>query len=854
MVDFDKFLDNKLKQNETDPLLIFERLDKESDKVDLRRNQETILTNWYEKYLERKDTIVKLHTGQGKTLVGLLMLQSSMNEGLGPCVFLCPDTYLVSQTINEANSFGIKTVEFSDTENNPPMEFLNSQAILVTTCQKLFNGLSVFGVIGSGKESIRLGAVVLDDAHTCINIIRKQFSITIPRKIKSNEHPLYVELWNLFQESLMRQGSGSCYDIIDGSYSTMAVPFWTWHDKHNEVLALLRKYKDNYDMRYSWNLIKNNLKDSTCIFSGNKLEITPRLIPIELLPSFANAKRRIFLSATLTEDAFLVNDLNLDPTSVEEPLTLKNITWSGERMILIPSLLHSSLTRDKIIEWLSRFSEKHGEFGVVSLVPSNKRASDWVNEGGKITDVKNLKKSIEELKNAVQSKTARNVTILVNKYDGVDLPDNICRILCLDSMPNYFSLIERYHQEMRPESFIMRRQIAQRLEQGIGRGIRGNSDYCIVVITGNDVTNFVSEKTKREFLSNETKAQIEIAEELALEMNKEEGHKLNIISSLVKQCFDREEGWKEYYRKRMNNVKLNSFNKNYLELSGLEREAELQYKDGNYKKTIEIIQKIIEISNEEDKGWYFQLMATYLYPFNPTESMDKQKKAFSMNNRLHRPEKGINYSRLRNTSINRENAIIHWINQQESPNSLIVKLVSILDSVSFNVESDSFESGIEKLGMVLGFASDRPEKSSGSGPDNLWHITGKQFWVISCKNMVKMNRNCIHKNEANQLISDIGWFEKNYEGCTPIPILIHPSKILDSNAFLTIPSYVITKQNLDSLKQNIINFYNCLIEIPFDSISTEMVTKKLQDTQLDNYSLSKNYLEKVEDKDMKKIS
>jgi replicative superfamily II helicase len=51
---------------------------------------------------------VKLHTGQGKTLVGLLMLQSRLNAGKGPVVYLCPDHFLIAQTCEQARQFGIR--------------------------------------------------------------------------------------------------------------------------------------------------------------------------------------------------------------------------------------------------------------------------------------------------------------------------------------------------------------------------------------------------------------------------------------------------------------------------------------------------------------------------------------------------------------------------------------------------------------------------------------------------------------------------------------------------------------------------------------------------------------------------
>ncbi len=40
----------------------------------------------------RRDIIVKLHTGQGKTLIGLLMLQARLNAGKGPA--LCFDDFI----------------------------------------------------------------------------------------------------------------------------------------------------------------------------------------------------------------------------------------------------------------------------------------------------------------------------------------------------------------------------------------------------------------------------------------------------------------------------------------------------------------------------------------------------------------------------------------------------------------------------------------------------------------------------------------------------------------------------------------------------------------------------------------
>ncbi|MDH5266835.1 MAG: hypothetical protein OEW62_04060 [Candidatus Bathyarchaeota archaeon] len=87
----------------------------------------------------------------------------------------------------------------------------------------------------------------------------------------------------------------------------------------------------------------------------------------------------------------------------------------------------------------------------------------------------------------------------------------------------------------------------------------------------------------------------------------------------------------------------------------MEREAEILCQQGQYGKAVKVLRKLIEGSDQTDKGWFLQLMATYLYPIDPTDSMDKQLKAHSENAQLFRPETGISYSKLASTRYGSKN-------------------------------------------------------------------------------------------------------------------------------------------------------------------------------------------------------
>ena len=67
MVDFKKRLAKKDLTSPIDPNEIYETLDRDSDKGPLRPVQAAVLRDWNENYRDKRDVVLKLHTGQGKT-------------------------------------------------------------------------------------------------------------------------------------------------------------------------------------------------------------------------------------------------------------------------------------------------------------------------------------------------------------------------------------------------------------------------------------------------------------------------------------------------------------------------------------------------------------------------------------------------------------------------------------------------------------------------------------------------------------------------------------------------------------------------------------------------------------------
>lgn len=819
MIDFKKKLSSGKVDRKIDPQELYKTLDRKSVAGPLRPAQEYILHEWYKNHHDDKDLIIKLHTGEGKTLIGLLILQSMINSKDGPCLYVCPNIYLVVQVRSEAEKFGIPCCVIGD-DKQIPDEFLSGERILITHAHKIFNGKSVFGI---DNNYIPVGAVILDDSHACIDVIKDAFTISIA---KSNNEALYQKILSLFNDDLVEQGEGSFIDIQAGDYETfMPVPYWSWMDKRTEVLKILSEFSSCDAIQFAWPLMRDNIKEYCCYISGSKIEISPYNPNVDTFGSFAKAKRRILMSATTQDDSFFVKGLSFSVDAVKVPLINANQKWSGEKMIILPSLISDSCDRDLVV---TRFTKmENDKFGMVALVPNTKRAEHYKSLGAIYADSGNIFFVIEKLKKADFNK----IVVINNRYDGIDLPDESCRILIIDSMPFFNSLSDRYEEKCRPNSEIINKRIAQKIEQGIGRGVRGEKDYCAILIVGADIVKFMRSITTNKYFSAQTRKQIDIGLEIAKMAQEEQNSEdtsIKPIISLVKQMISRDEGWKEYYSSEMDTIEIDSRKSAIYEQLLEELRIEKMYCDEEYEKAFNSMQKFIDgLSIDElERGWYLQQLARYAYPVYKEKSIALQKTAFKCNSQLMKPKTGIEYTKVSYIHENRLRRIYTFLNGFTSYSELHLSTDAILDNLSFGMDSDKFESALKSIGELLGFVSQRPDKEIRKGPDNLWCGINNQYLMFECKNEVEETRREINKHEAGQMNSHCAWFEEQYGIETKVSrFLIIPTKTLSYYGNFTHNVRIMRRGKLKQLKDNIKKFIKELKPYELSEITDESLQR-----------------------------
>lgn len=758
MVDFNKLRAQKAKSKAIDPIEIFRRLPKPIGINDLYTSQAEVLNAWFARRQE-KDTILKLHTGGGKTLVGLLAAQSALNETGEPVLYLTPTLQLVKQTREKASALGIAIVSY---EKGKPLndEFINGNAIMVATYKALFNGRSKFGLRGSTTPQ-NVNTIILDDAHAAFSVVREAFTLEI-----DGQSELYEELTSLFRKAFKDTDKlGTFDDVVIGSeYSILEVPYWAWHQQLDAVRTILKSKSEDFAL--VWSLLRDQLHLCHAFISSRSFTITPIQPLVNLFPTFYDAPRRIYMSATIADDSDIIRTFDIDSKAISETLTSRSLAGISERMILIPDLMPFKFDVKQIISKLLKWTASQ-KLGSVILVSSDKNADEW----SSIAALAKGSAEAERYITALQEKSTFGPIVFSNRYDGMDLPGDSCRLLVMSGLPAGTSNYELFRASALYGGNTITKMMAQRIEQGIGRGSRGAGDYCVVILTGSDLSGWISKKANYTFLTSATKAQLAIGAEISKEVTD-----LNGLSNIIKQSYGRSKGWIEYHAETLAELTdeesdtLNTFDE-----ALVERKAINLWQDGYHEKAIAKLDDYISKASKLDdqtKGWLEQLTARIADSWGHSDlAEDIQRRAFAHNRNLTRPKILPPY-RPQYTPENQSTLIIEQIGSFRNRRGF---LQSFEDNVAYlhaKSSANQFEQALCEFAHMIGIYAERHD-DNGEGPDVLWLLPNKVGFVIEAKSR-KKNGNALTKEEHGQLLVAAEWFAKYYPDYKSIRVSVHP--------------------------------------------------------------------------------
>ena len=755
---------------------------------DLWLGQGDALREWHgDRHLE--DVGIVLNTGAGKTLVGLLIAQSLVNETQRQVVYACSSIQLVEQTARKARGYGIDVATYYRGQFVNEDAYYRAKSPCITTYQALFIGRTRFN-----KDDI--SAVIFDDAHTADNILRDQFSLQITRQKFPDT---YDELVSLFSEYHRHIGRDSSYSEITTSESSrlFLVPPFEVRRHVKEIRRIISQARLNEftETMFSWEHIIDHEELCCWLISSSEVTITPVTVPVSTLPYFRRGTRRVYLSATLNAPDTFARAFGRVPEKFVAPPTPAG---ECERMIVIPSMLSDVEAGEDVNTTIDIIENKK----TFILVPSYYRSNAWKSIASPPPT-----HEVSERLNSFRGSDSPEKLILTARYDGIDLPGDTCRVMVIDDLPAGSGPLERFQRDSLNMDNSTRSSIASRIVQSFGRISRGMSDHGVVLLTGKDLVNWIAMPRNRVLLPEFLQKQINLGEEVSSSVSTS-----TQLLDAINGCLNRDPGWIKAYSNYMRNMpnppsQIDSDTPRDIAL------AEASFGESLWKRDFPAAAKVLSdiqdqaVQFSQHAGGWLTMWCGYAVEMagNQEAGHELYRRAYTLNLNIPRPA-----SLQQNQAVSAPQQVVNIAEQMQVGGSHGIKvkvppkLQQHLADLNGNGTVPQTEEALRCLGQYLGLDSTRPDNEYGTGPDVLWLGDDGIALIMELKT-TKGESSSYTKHDLGQLRDHVQWVSDKYQPTKTVQMFVGPNIAASDSSNPSPDMFVVELEQFDGIGKKLIS-------------------------------------------------
>lgn len=460
-------------------------------------HQGDVLRAYRERHVDTPDVAIELPTGTGKTLPGLLIADWCRRFHGERAAYAAPTRQLARQVVQAAEREGIPAVLLVGGHGSwataDVTRYDGALAVAVTTYSTVFN---------SNPHLVEPRLLLFDDAHAGEQYVSEAYAVPISMERDPDIYNalltvLSPELPRMFLKRLgdptgdpgVRQETKLVVPLRDPSLITAI----------DDVLFVPTASEE---LRFRYAMVRGHLPACLVYVAWHQVLIRPFVPPTFENRIFAQARQRIYLSATLGEGGELERAFGRTPIVRLPLLGTSGAPRSGRRFFIFPDLAEGADPDDLTREVVSQAGK------ALVLTPDNVSARTYAENlapaGWPILGRDDVSESLEPLARAEHA-----VCGLANRYDGLDLPDQACRLVILADLPSAQNLQERFLATRVGAQAALAERVRTRVIQGGGRCARGPQDWSLVAVLGAEIASYLSRPEVRQAMDPELQAEIE---------------------------------------------------------------------------------------------------------------------------------------------------------------------------------------------------------------------------------------------------------------------------------------------------------------------------------------------------------
>jgi Rad3-related DNA helicase len=372
----------------------------------------------------------------------------------------------VNQTVEHAQSrYGIDAVGFSGSKREytaaEKSAYTTGTKVAVTNYSSLFNTSPFF---------TNPDVIIIDDAHAAENYIAGMWSLQIPAGDEAHAQ-LHSAVSSILQPFITGQSharlTGQWKDPSDANWVDK-VPSTVLQEIAPKLTALIDANADASDeVKYRWRVLRDHLEACHIYLASREILIRPLIPPVWTHAPFANARQRIFMSATLGAGGDLerlTGSASIKRLAAPEGF---RSTGVGRRFFIFPGLSLELGDCEKLRLGMQKLAGRS-----VVLTPSEPAAAIIRQQVEKLEGFQLFSAvDIEASKDAF-IKADRAVAVMAGRFDGIDFPNDECRLLCLDGLPKATNSQERFLMTKMGATALFNERLQTRVLQAAGRCTR----------------------------------------------------------------------------------------------------------------------------------------------------------------------------------------------------------------------------------------------------------------------------------------------------------------------------------------------------------------------------------------------
>jgi hypothetical protein len=433
------------------------------------------LWEWQEEVLEQYastdgDVAVELPTGAGKTLIGLLAAEQHRLETGEPVAFLAGNKQLAQQVERQAREQKFQVVRFED-----PKQEWDRAAVRSFNFGNAIGIMNYWNYFNSSPGVVPAGMVILDDVHLLEGRLREMFTVSLPKS-----DALFKQLLRRIVERCpYYTGAEDLLNDIASQQPPEMLAFPDSADLAGEVRDLLdATLVEGTDRWWAWRDIRSQLEICCWMISGRAVTFTPYIPPSQTLEHFSEPSHRLYLSATLgTEDdlrrrlgapSLTKLGASVEPKQGRRMVVIRDGIETPEEDELLEEL-RGILEQQKKALWLCARKETALRFQM-ALVFSGLKGQVRILEGDNGEDEPFTEEPEGHL-------------IAAGRYDGMDFPDEACRVEIVPEVPVATSDLEEFVSSYLRDAPFAEARFGQRVAQALGRCNRSEDDRAVYLLT-----------------------------------------------------------------------------------------------------------------------------------------------------------------------------------------------------------------------------------------------------------------------------------------------------------------------------------------------------------------------------------